>query len=85
MMNRPNYAERAVYYPERAAYEKIAEWRAAAAREWLAVLAVKTDRARLKARQTAGSPLARLLRSLASTFRCRGQALGGTVPGPNAR
>jgi hypothetical protein len=71
--------ERTVYYPERAAYEKIAEDRVAAARDRLAVIAEKADRARWEARQTPGAPLARLLRTLAGTFRYGGQALDGAV------
>ena len=53
------------YYPERAAYEKIAEARAAAARDRLAAIA---ERVGCKARQTAGSRLTRLLQTLAATF-----------------
>jgi hypothetical protein len=54
------------YYPERAAYEKIAEARAAAARYRLAL---EAERAGWKTRQTAGSPLTQLLRTLASTLK----------------
>jgi len=64
------YPERAVYYPERAIYEKIAQAHAAAARDRRAVLAVKANRVGCKTRQTVGSPLARLLRTLASAFGC---------------
>ena len=54
------------YYPERAGYEKIAEARAAAARDRLAL---EAERAGCQARQTAGSPLTQLLRTLADTFK----------------
>ena len=75
-----DYLETAVYYPERAAYEKIAEDRAAAARDRLAIAAA-TDRVGCRARRTAESPLAQL-RILAHTFR---RLLGLRVSQPFGR
>jgi hypothetical protein len=65
------------YYPERAAYEKIAEARAAAARDRLAAIA---ERVGCKARQTAGPPLTRLMQRLASNVQGGGHVLDGRVP-----
>ena len=80
-----DYPEKAVYYPERAVYEKIAQAHAAAARDRLALLAVKANRVGSKTRHTAVSPLARLLRTVASTFGCGRPLPDGTVPGHHAQ